>query len=265
MTEPLSIFDAARQILTATDPAVKVSLSATAEAAWKSGEMTAPKDPAPMPDRPGRPDKPELIDPRDMPKRSTGGIAGRIAMLHAVAHIELNAIDLAWDMVGRFGPQVENPEFIDDWVRVAAEEARHFALIRERLQQLEADYGGLPAHDGLWEAAIYTSDSVLARLAIVPLVLEARGLDVSPQMAARFRKSQDEESAKRLDLIYQEEIGHVGIGMKWFKSLCAKMGQDPVLTYKSLVAKRFKSTLRPPFNEAARTQAGLLPAFYQSP
>ncbi len=263
MSAPSSIFAAARYILEASDLEAKVSLSLEAAEAWRQGQLTTEPSIDAMPARPGRPAKPELIDPREMPKRSSGGVAGRVAMLHAVAHIELNAIDLAWDMVGRFGNCFDNQEFIDDWVRIGAEEASHFSMIRERLQQLNADYGDLPAHDGLWEAAESTADDVAARLAIVPLVLEARGLDVSPQMAARFRKFGDEESARRLDVIYTEEVGHVAAGMRWFKEICAKRGQESVSTYHALVAARFRGGLKPPFNEVARAQAGLLPAFYQ--
>ena len=185
-------------------------------------------------------------------------------MLHAVAHIEFNAIDLAWDMVARFGPEVSDRAFVDDWVRVGGEEAAHFNMIAHRLGELGAAYGDLPAHDGLWQAAVDTSDSALARLAIVPLVLEARGLDVNPQMAAKFREGGDEESAAVMDVILRDEVGPVAAGMRWFTALCAKSGQDPLATFHELVASRFKGALKPPFNEAARAQAGLLRAFYDN-
>jgi uncharacterized ferritin-like protein (DUF455 family) len=148
---------------------------------------------------------------------------------------------------------------------VGGEEADHFAMVRGRLAELGADYGDLPAHDGLWQAARDTADSLPARLAIVPLVLEARGLDVNPQMAEKFRAAGDEESARILDVILRDEVGHVAAGMRWFSAICVKSGHDPVENFRRLVAERFKGGLKPPFNEAAREQAGLIKAFYHNP
>jgi len=259
-----TIGSAALGVLATADPTAKVAAALAAAADWRTGKLSMDDAPLAVPDRPARPDRPELRDPGAMPKRSARGPAGRIAMLHAIAHIEFNAIDLAWDMVARFGPLVATRAFTDDWVRVGGEEAAHFALVRRRLNALGADYGDLPAHDGLWEAAQDTADNVLARLAIVPLVLEARGLDVNPQMAAKFREGGDEESAAALDVILRDEVGHVAVGMRWFTALCAKSDQDPLPTFHALVAERFKGALKPPFNEAAREQAGLLRAFYHN-
>ena len=265
MTDIQTIGQAALGVLSAADPAAKVAAALAAAADWRADKLLMDEAPLPVPDRPARPTRPELRDPGAMPKRSARGAAGRFAMLHAIAHIEFNAIDLAWDMVARFGPEVAERAFIDDWVRVGGEEATHFALVQRRLKALHADYGDLPAHDGLWQAATDTADSVLARLAIVPLVLEARGLDVNPQMAAKFREGGDEESAAALDIILRDEVGHVAVGMRWFSALCAKSDQDPLSTFHALVAERFRGALKPPFNEAAREQAGLLRPFYHNP
>ncbi len=259
----LAIGQAACAVLNAAEPDDKVALSFEFAGAWKKGELEQDIKAPALPDHPARPLRPELLPPTKMPKRSARGEAGRIAMLHAVAHIEFCAIDLAWDMVGRFGAGVGEKSFVDDWVRIAAEEGQHFSMMRKRLRDLGADYGDLPAHDGLWDAARNTQDNVLARLAIVPLVLEARGLDVSPRMAVGFRDANDEKSAGLLDIIHRDEVGHVAAGMHWFQAICAKTGREPVETYHALVRARFKGGLKPPFNEAARSQAGLLPQFYQ--
>ncbi len=198
-----------------------------------------------------------------MPKRRAGGSsAGRIALLHALAHIELNAIDLAWDIVARFAAAELPREFCDDWVTVAAEEAEHHALLAERLAAFGAAYGDLPAHDGLWQAAESTSHDLMARLAIVPLVLEARGLDVTPAMIARLDRLGDGDSAAVLRRIYDDEIGHVATGMRWFEFLCARDTLPPAETYHALVRRYFKGALKPPFNDAARAAAGFASTFY---
>jgi uncharacterized ferritin-like protein (DUF455 family) len=198
-----------------------------------------------------------------MPKRRAGGsLAGRIALLHALAHIELNAIDLAWDIVARFAAAGLPREFYDDWVTVAAEEAEHHALLAERLAAFGAAYGDLPAHDGLWQAAEATSHDLLARLAVVPLVLEARGLDVTPAIIARLDRLGDRDSAAVLRQIYDDESGHVATGMRWFKFLCARDGRPPAETFHALVRRYFTGALKPPFNDGARAAAGLAAAFY---
>jgi uncharacterized ferritin-like protein (DUF455 family) len=198
-----------------------------------------------------------------MPKRRAGGsAAGRVALLHALAHIELNAIDLAWDIIARFTDAPLPRGFYDDWVGVAAEEAKHHALVAARLTELGAAYGDLPAHDGLWEAAQATAHDLLARLAVVPLVLEARGLDVTPAMIERLNRFGDAPSAAILQVIYDDEIGHVAIGMHWFAWLCAERGAEPVATYQNLVRRHFKGALKPPFNRGGRDAAGLAEQFY---
>jgi uncharacterized ferritin-like protein (DUF455 family) len=200
-----------------------------------------------------------------MPKRRAfGSQAGRVALLHALAHIELNAIDLGWDIVARFSGEDLPRAFFDDWVGVAAEEAAHFALLADRLGELGVRYGDLPAHDGLWEAAAVTAHDLLARLAVVPLVLEARGLDVTPEMVARLERVGDRPSAEILRRIYRDEIGHVAIGLRWFDRLCRMRGLVPEEVFHERVRRCFKGDLKPPFNHEARAGAGF-PARYYEP
>jgi uncharacterized ferritin-like protein (DUF455 family) len=217
---------------------------------------------AEMPDYPTRPDRPELLEPRFMPKRRRAGSErARIAMLHALAHIEFVAIDLAFDLVGRFGGLFPRA-FADDWMKVGADEAMHFALVNRRLIQLGSFYGDLPAHDGLWEAAFETRHDALARLAIVPMVLEARGLDVTPAMIERFNAQGDSASTRILKRIYDDEIGHVFAGTKWFELACGESQKLPKPYWKMLVNRHFRGGLKPPFNDSARSRAGLTQEYY---
>ena len=217
------------------------------------------------PRRPARPPRPLLRPPREMPKRRAfGSPAGRIALIHALAHIELNAIDLGWDIVARFAGEALPRVFFDDWVRVAVEEATHFGILVRRLADLGAQYGDLPAHDGLWESAAATAGDLLARLAVVPLVLEARGLDVTPEMTAQLERVGDPQSAAVLRQIYRDEIGHVAIGVRWFDGLCRERGMIPEQVFHDRVRHYFKGELKPPFNYWARAAAGF-PARYYEP
>lgn len=259
----LTLTSAACAVLAAAEPAEKTRLSAATATAWREGRIAGIGTARP-PDRPARPARPPLLAPRDMPKRKAGqSVAHRVALLHALAHIELNAIDLAWDIVARFAHEDLPNAFYDDWVTVADEEALHFRLLCDRLAALGAAYGDLPAHDGLWQAAEETAGDLLARLAIVPLVLEARGLDVTPAMAANLERAEDGESAAILRRIYQDEIGHVAAGRRWFEHVCAARGLAPVAAWQSLVRRHFHGTLKPPFNDDARAAAGFDAAFYQ--
>ncbi len=219
---------------------------------------------AAAPARPARPARPVLLLPRDMPRRRASGGSKSRALLHALAHIELNAIDLAWDLVARFGAQLPDAA-LDDWVGVADEEAQHFALLSARMAELGSAYGDLPAHDGLWQAATATAHDLLARLAIVPLVLEARGLDVTPGMIETFTRHGDPASAAVLERIYRDEIGHVATGMRWFRWGCDAASLDPRETWRNLVARYFKGALKPPFNSAGRDASGLPRSFYEFP
>ncbi len=219
------------------------------------------------PPRPGRPAEPVLVLPRDAPKRGLGSADGRVALLHALAHIELNAIDLAFDMALRFvgdawSAGLDPASFAADWISIGREEAQHFLMLEARLRALGSHYGALPAHDGLWEAAEATADSLLARLAIAPMVLEARGLDVTPGMAERLEEAGDRESARVLETIYADEIGHVAKGVAWFEALCRTRGADPKETFAELVDARFRGRLKPPFNDAGRMAAGLSRGYY---
>jgi uncharacterized ferritin-like protein (DUF455 family) len=261
MLRPVTVAAACRSVLLAADPPAKVKAARAAARAWRRGKLAHVFDAA-MPDSPARPGRPELLPPSQMPRRRRGGSErGRIAMLHALAHIEFSAIDLAFDLAGRFGEGFP-PAFIDDWFAVGADEAMHFALLDRRLRSLGAFYGELPAHDGLWEAAAATADHPLARLAVVPMVLEARGLDVTPAMLARFEAAGDSRSAAILGRIYRDEIRHVAAGSKWFRWTCESRRIEPVSAWKQLVADRFKGALKPPFNDSARDQAGLSREYY---
>jgi len=216
------------------------------------------------PQRPARPSRPLLRPPKEMPKRRAfGSPAGRIALLHALAHIELNAIDLAWDLIARFRDGPRSRAFFDDWVEVAVEEAEHFELLDQRLGDFEARYGDLPAHDGLWESAAATADDLLARLAVVPLVLEARGLDVTPGMIAQLERVGDPQSAFILRRIYRDEISHVAAGMRWFDRLCRRRGLAPEAIFQDRVRRLFGGELKSPFNREARAAAGFPPHYYE--
>ncbi|MFZ5791601.1 MAG: ferritin-like domain-containing protein [Pseudomonadota bacterium] len=257
----VSLASLAVAVLLTPDPAAKAAAARAMAVAWREGRL--PVGEARPPDRPARPARPELRRPGDMPKRrATGSCENRIALLHALAHIELNAIDLACDMLARFARASLPRGFCDDWVQVAEEEAKHYGLLAGRLAALGAAYGDLPAHDGLWQAAEATAHDLLARLAVVPLVLEARGLDVTPRMIADLTRAGDGESAAALTVIYEEEIGHVAAGRRWFLFECGRRALDPAAAWRELVRRHFRGVLKPPFNDAARIAAGLVPAEY---
>ena len=256
-----SIAEACRDVLLTAAPRAKVKAARNAARAWRRGELAHVFDVA-MPDRPARPDRPELLPANRMPKRGKAGSErSRIALLHALAHIEFGAIDLAFDMAGRFGAAFPR-SFVTDWLSVGADEAMHFALLDRRLHGLGAHYGALPAHDGLWEAAAETTHDVAARLAVVPMVLEARGLDVTPAILAAFERAGDARSAAILTRIYTDEIRHVGIGSQWFKKVCESRRIAVVSEWQRLVRAHFRGLVKPPFNDSARDQAGLSRDFY---
>ena len=259
----IDLAQGACDILLAAEPADKVSRALALAADWRE-QRAAFLAIAQPPTRPARPARPLLLPPRAMPKRKAGGsVEKRIALLHALAHIELNAVDLAWDIIARFGSADMPRGFFEDWVKVGEEEAIHFSLLQARLGELGATYGDLPAHDGLWQAAEETAHDLLARLAIVPLVLEARGLDVTPATITDFHRAGDEQSAAILDRIYRDEIGHVAAGMRWFHHFAQEAGLGPKQAWQERVRRHFKGTLKPPFNDAARSDAGLDPDFYR--
>lgn len=258
---PVTVAAACREVLLAAEPLEKVKAARSAARAWRRGGLAHQFDVA-MPEAPARPRRPELLPPSRMPKRGRGGSErGRIAMLHALAHIEFSAIDLAFDLAGRFGAAFPR-SFVDDWFAVGADEAMHFALLDRRLKTLGSAYGDLPAHDGLWEAAAATAGDALARLAVVPMVLEARGLDVTPAAVARFEAAGDARSAAILGRIYRDEIRHVAAGSYWFRWGCESRRIEPVSAWKRLVGAHFKGVLKPPFNDSARDEAGLSRDYY---
>ncbi len=256
----------ATDVLTTADGHAKTALSRRYAALWRTSRETGPTIPigtANPPMQPARPERPELLSPRDMPKRRPGSEPGRIALLHAVAHIELNAVDLHWDIIARFGGRVDFPlGFYDDWVKSADEESKHFNLLTDCLKALGSHYGALPAHAGMWRAAEDTARDILGRLAVVPMVLEARGLDVTPGMIDLFKKTGNARAVEALEIIYSEEVHHVAYGSKWFHFLCGRENIDPTETFQRLVKKYFHSTLKPPFNEEKRAEAGIPPDFY---
>ena len=256
-----TIAAACRSVLETGDALAKVRRARAVARDWRLGRLAHRFDVA-MPDRPARPEAPDLLPPNRMPKRGRGGSErGRIALIHALAHIEFVAIDLAFDMAGRFG--AAHPRgFVDDWLSVGADEAMHFALLDRRLRTLGSFYGAMPAHDGLWEAAAETAHDPLARLAVVPMVLEARGLDVTPATIARFEQAGDGPTARILSRILTDELRHVGHGAHWFRLGCAAAGENPETHWRALVRRHFRGMLKPPFNDSARTQAGLPREFY---
>ena len=256
-----SVAEAIRAALLAAEPYAKIRAAREVARRWRRGELTFAFEIA-MPDRPAHPARPELLPPSAMPRRGRGqSLPGRKALLHALAHIEFVAIDLALDMAGRFGAEM-GEGFVGDWLSVAADEAMHFVLLARRLKALGSGYGALPAHDGLWEAADKTRDDVAARLAIVPMVLEARGLDVTPATVERMRAAGDETSARVLERIYRDEVRHVRYGTTHFAQVCERRGIPPAESWRSLVETHFRGALKPPFNDSARQAAGLPREFY---
>ncbi|QJF51485.1 ferritin-like domain-containing protein [Roseobacter ponti] len=252
-------------VLTTADGREKTALSREYAAFWQAargaGETPGIGRAAP-PRHPARPAAPELLSPRDVPRRRPGTPAGRIALLHAVAHIELNAVDLHWDIIARFAHVKMPMGFYDDWVKAADEESKHFKLMCDCLEEEGSHYGALPAHAGMWRAAEDTVDDFMGRLAVVPMVLEARGLDVTPGMIEVFRRADAGSAVAALETIYEEEVSHVAYGSKWFHFLCGRHDEDPKERFHALVTRYFHGPLKPPFNEEKRAEAGIPPDFY---
>ncbi|UNK43385.1 ferritin-like domain-containing protein [Luteimonas sp. S4-F44] len=256
VADALDLLAAARQCLDARDPDTKVALTRHHAAQQRAGRLLLPASPPPPePIRmPGRPPRPRLVHPRELPRRGLGSDEGRAAFLHAIAHIELNAIDLAWDAVYRFRGLPD--AFYADWVAIADDEARHFVLLRDRLRAFGRDYGDFDAHNGLWEMCEKTAHDGLARMALVPRVLEARGLDVTPGMIVKLRALGDDATADILEIILREEIPHVAAGSRWFRWYCARDGIDPEPRFRALLADYARTVLHGPFNLDARAAAG---------
>jgi uncharacterized ferritin-like protein (DUF455 family) len=250
-----NLFARARHCLELADPAEKLAATAVTAADFSIGALFIEEDHGPLPiGDPGRPQRPLLVTPRNVPHRGLGTAEGRAALIHAVAHIEFNAINLAWDAVYRFRGMPS--EYYRDWVGVAADEARHFSLLTARLAELGYSYGDFDAHNGLWEMAVKTADSCLVRMALVPRVLEARGLDVTPGMIERMRSAGDRATVAILEVILSEEVAHVAAGSRWFTWCCARAGCDPDATFTSLIAEHVRGSVKGPFNIPARIAAG---------
>lgn len=259
----VDLFASSRRCLDLSDPAAKCEAVRQLWASCSGGAFELDAGcPIAAIGAPGRPERPLLVEPSRVPRRRLGSAAGRGALIHAVAHIEFNAINLALDAVYRFRGMPR--AYYVDWLSVAADEARHFQLMHDRLQDLGMAYGDLPAHNGLWEMAEQTADSCLVRMALVPRVMEARGLDVTPGMIKRLGAVGDRETVAALEIILAEEVRHVAIGTHWFAHCCAQQGLDPATTFLSLLETRYRGVVRGPFNLEARQRAGFTAAEMQA-
>ena len=243
------------QALLEKQPADKCSAAVCLFDGWNSRNLkrVATGKILPM-DDPGRPERPLLVDPRALKRRSTATEQGRIFLLHAIAHIEFCAINIALDAAYRFRDMPDR--FVTDWLSVAAEEAKHFSLLENCLRVRGSFYGEFEAHGGLWDMVCKTRDDVMHRMALVPRVMEARGLDVTPGMVDRFNQVGDRQAVDILKVIYKDEIGHVAIGSYWYQTVCIERGFEPEATFERLIAEYFKEGLRGPFNWPARLKAG---------
>jgi uncharacterized ferritin-like protein (DUF455 family) len=251
-----SLFAVAKRCIDVTQPVAKVARTRQAFEGLREGRLSLDSggvEPLPI-GSPGRPERPRLVMPREVPRRGLGSAEGRAALVHAVAHIEFNAINLAWDAVYRFRGMPD--AYYRDWASVANDEARHFTMLAARLGQLGHAYGDLDAHNGLWEMAVKKADSCLARMALVPRVLEARGLDVTPGMIVRLRSVGDDATAAILEVILREEVPHVATGTRWFRYCCERDGLDPAAAFQDLLAEQVSGGLKGPFNLEARRAAG---------
>ena len=257
----MTLAERAVEILLTARPEEKAEKSAKLAADWRAGHI-AEIGTATPPLQPARPDKPEILSGAKMPRRGPGG-TGKATLMHALAHIEFNAIDLAWDIIARFTAHDLPRDFYDDWVRVAADETEHFLLLVGLLKDLGSDYGAFPAHAGLWEAAEKTADDLQARLALVPMTFEARALDTAPPLMEKLKQAKDEASLAVLQRIFDDEIAHVAIGARWFEVICDRVKEDPAAAYQRLVSPHFPKGLKPPFNDKGRQQAGLPAEFYR--
>jgi uncharacterized ferritin-like protein (DUF455 family) len=249
------LYTIAWQCLMAAKPTEKVRLTREAAQCWRDGLLSVdPATPVEAFQDPGRPDRPRLVEPKNVPHRSIATPHGQAALIHAIAHIEFNAINLAWDAVYRFREMPDG--FRHDWIRVADEEAYHFTLLTGRLQRLGYHYGDFDAHDGLWDVARDTAHDVLERMALVPRVLEARGLDATPKIMRKLAEAGDPETVAILEIILHDEIGHVEIGSRWFRYACDQRGLDSQQTFRQLLQERLRGRIRGPLHLEARRQAG---------
>lgn len=251
----MNIYDAAFSCLMEQTPETKKVKTQQLYTDWQAGKYTRDAGkPVEQIIVPGRPDKPELVSPQHVKHRKLTSDEGRATLIHAITHIEFNAINLALDAVYRYRDMPE--QYYTDWLQVASEEAYHFSILRERLQELGYEYGDMPAHNGLWEMCVQTDKDVMIRMALVPRVLEARGLDVTPAMMTKLTSAGDHKTVSLLEIILRDEIGHVRIGSHWFKHCCAKRNLEPLATFRQLLIDHMNGSLRGPFYTEARLQAG---------
>lgn len=252
----LDLFQKAHSALLERDPSTKVAATQTLKADWDAGRLDWEQRGTPVEpiSEPGRPERPILVSPRDVERRQVSTPEGRAALIHAIVHIEFNAINLALDAVYRFRGLPR--EYYGDWAKVAAEEAYHFSLLRDHLHDLGFEYGAFTAHNGLWDMAVKTAHDPLVRMALVPRVLEARGLDAAPALIAKLRSVGDMRAVEILEIIKRDEIDHVRIGNRWYAYLCAQRGVDPVKTFRTLLREYNAPRIRPPVNVEARRRAG---------
>lgn len=250
-----NLFKQALSCLRLENPQQKIEATQALQSDWLAGKLTLERvgEVISLP-VPGRPDKPVLVDARDVPRRNFASLKGRLTLVHAIAHIEFNAINLALDAVYRF--QHMPDQYYSDWCRVAAEEALHFSLLSNYLESHGMAYGDLSAHNGLWEMAVKTDFDVLVRMALVPRVLEARGLDVTPTMIEKLTITEDNELISILEKIFEDEIGHVKIGSYWYQTLCKERQLEPEKTFLQLIKKYMEGAKFGPFETQARLDAG---------
>jgi uncharacterized ferritin-like protein (DUF455 family) len=254
-TKKANLFEQALICLRLEDLQQKIAATNNLQRDWLAGELSLdPSDEIVALPVPGRPEKPELVDAREVPRRNFNSLKGRLTLVHAIAHIEFNAINLALDAVYRFQTMPE--QYYSDWCRVAAEEALHFTLLSDYLESHGMSYGDLSAHNGLWEMAVKTDFDVLVRMALVPRVLEARGLDVTPGMIKKLQSTGDKRLIEILQRIFDDEIGHVKIGTHWYKTLCADRQLEPEQTFLQLIDKYMQGAKFGPFETEARIEAG---------
>lgn len=253
MTE--SLYSNLLDAILESDPAIKGDKVCRLQSSWPGGGLKRDDDaPIEAIDVPGRPTRPELVNPRQVPRRSPSTKKGRLVLLHSIAHIEFNAINLALDAAYRFRQMPD--DYVTDWIKIAAEEVSHFRLVANYLSDLGCDYGAFNAHNGLWDMVCKTRHDVLHRMALVPRVMEARGLDVTPGMMEKFLQVGDQRSVDILAVIYREEVGHVAIGNRWYQYCCDQRGLEPRETFRQLIDQYFAGKLRGPFNRPARVEAG---------
>lgn len=262
-TDPIELRVAARHVLAESDIELKLAGVNTLRQRWLDSDLPLDIDAdlSEAANIPGRPARPELVPPLLVPQRGVNTPQGRAALIHALAHIEFNAVNLALDAIWRYAGMPS--DYYADWLQVAAEEAFHFSLLQRHLHSLGHAYGDFLAHDSLWEMAHKTRGDVLARMALVPRTLEARGLDASPPLRAKLAKAGDLDAAAILDIILRDEIGHVAIGNRWYGWLCAQRAVDPIATYAELAARHQAPALRKPLNIEARRLAGFSEAELQ--